>query len=307
MAAEQMPTWNRSVLDRWVKRSFERSDPTRVAIAHSGVTPHFPQLDGTDSHLWFGWRRGDATDMARFASRLPRMVRFVSAFGADSAPAQAEFLHAAESANGWPDLDWERLASENGYDRAVFERRLPPEAQPDLEEWVRLTQHYQSHVLKVQIETLRRLKYRPTGGFCFSRLADPAPAISSSVLDDRRVPKAAFDVVTAACAPVLVVATQPADEIEVGASLDLDVHVISDLRTEIEFAVVDVVVAWPGGEERFRFGGPVPADEVILVGSVEVVVPPVDGELTIDLTMTAGDLESRNHYRATVVPAPLAP
>ena len=307
MAAEQLPTWNRSVLDRWVKRSFERSDPTRAAIAHSGVAPHLPQLDGTDSHLSFGWRKGDATDIARFASRLPRMVRFVSAFGADSAPTQAEFLRAAESANGWPDLDWERLAVENGYDRAVFERRLPPEAQPDLEEWVRLTQHYQSHVLKVQIETLRRLKYRPTGGFCFSRLADPAPAISASILDHRRTPKAAYDVVAAACAPVLVVATQPSEQIEVGASLDLDVHVISDLRAEIEFAVVDAVVTWPGGEERFRFGGPVPADEVVLVGAVEVVVPDVTGELTVDLTMTAGTLESHNHYRTTVIPATTSP
>ena len=50
-AAQQLPSWNKSILDRWVKRSFERSDPTRVTAAHSGVVPHLPQLDGTDSHL----------------------------------------------------------------------------------------------------------------------------------------------------------------------------------------------------------------------------------------------------------------
>src|SRR6187431_1370532 len=43
-AAQQLPTWNKSVLDRWVKRSFERHDPTRATVAHSGVVPHLPQL-----------------------------------------------------------------------------------------------------------------------------------------------------------------------------------------------------------------------------------------------------------------------
>ena len=26
---QQLPTWNKSVLDRWVKRAFEQTDPTR--------------------------------------------------------------------------------------------------------------------------------------------------------------------------------------------------------------------------------------------------------------------------------------
>ena len=71
----------------------------------------------------------------------------------------------------------------------------------------------QAHVLKVQIETLRRLKYRPTGGFCFSSLNDPAPAISSSILDHERRPKAAYETVRAACAPVLVVADPLPDDL----------------------------------------------------------------------------------------------
>ena len=58
----------------------------------------------------------------------------------------------------------------------------------------------------MQIETLRRLKYRPTGGFCFSSLDDPAPVISSSILDHERRPKVAPTPWPAACAPVLVVA-----------------------------------------------------------------------------------------------------
>ena len=64
----------------------------------------------------------------------------------------------------------------NGYDVETFERLFPPSTFASFEEWRNTTQYYQSHVLKVQIETLRALKYRPTGGFCFSSLADPAPS-----------------------------------------------------------------------------------------------------------------------------------
>ena len=34
-------------------------------IAHSGVLPHLPKLDGTDSHLYFGWRDGDTASWSR--------------------------------------------------------------------------------------------------------------------------------------------------------------------------------------------------------------------------------------------------
>ena len=93
-------------------------------------------------------------------------------------------LHRDELAvHSWPDLDWERIAAENAYDLDTFERLFPPDGFATFEEWQRTTQFYQAHVLKVQIELLRTLKYRPTGGFCFSSLADPAPIVSSSVLD----------------------------------------------------------------------------------------------------------------------------
>ena len=39
---QQLPTWNKSVLDRWLKRAFEKADPTRPTIAHSGCSPTSP-------------------------------------------------------------------------------------------------------------------------------------------------------------------------------------------------------------------------------------------------------------------------
>jgi hypothetical protein len=55
-------------------------------VAASGVQPHLPTLEGTDSHLRFGWGRGSERDLEGFAATLPRMVRFVGSFGSQSVP-----------------------------------------------------------------------------------------------------------------------------------------------------------------------------------------------------------------------------
>ena len=300
VAAKQVPSWNKSVLDRWVKRAFERADSSRQVVAHSGVVPHLPQLDGTDSHLWFGWRRGEAEDLGDFAARLPRMARFVSEFGSDSPPVDAPFIDEQLAEFAWPSLDWDRIQRETGYQRAVTERSFPPTEFDSYAEWTETLQYYQSHVLKVQIETLRRLKYRPTGGFTFSSLNDSAPAISSSILDHERRRKAAYATVAAACAPVLVVADPLPSDLDLGEQLDIDVHVVSDLRHGLDFAVVDAVVGWAGGEQRWRFGGPIPADDVVKVGRIRLEVPVASGPLTLDLQLTSGDVTSHNRYSTTI-------
>jgi beta-mannosidase len=299
VAGQQAPSWNRSVLDRWVKRAFERADSTREVTAHSGVPPHLPQLDGTDSHLWFGWRHGDPRDLATFAARVPRMVRFVTAFGSDSPPSESVAIDGTADRD-WPGLDWEAMADDYGYQRAAFERTVQPHAYETWNDWRDAAQRYQADLLKIQIETLRRLKYRPTGGFCFSRLNDPAPAISSAILDAERVRKPAYAAVQSACAPVIVVADPPPAEVRPGDRLDLDVHVVSDLREGIDFAVVDVVAAWFGDEQRWRFGGPIPADDVVKVGSIRIEVPDTTGEIIIELRLTAGDTAAENRYTTTI-------
>ena len=127
--ARQLPTWNKSVLDLWLKRAFEQADPTRPTVAHSGVGPHLPQLDGTDTHLWLGWHRGEVGDLAERARLVPRAVRFVSEFGAQSVPDSAvEFVDASR----WPELDWESLREHHGLEVEVMRARVPPDEHPTL-------------------------------------------------------------------------------------------------------------------------------------------------------------------------------
>ena len=296
MAQQQLPTWNRSILDRWVKRAFEKADETRPVIGASGLLPHFPRLDGTDSHLYFGWYHGDERDLPRFAAAIPKMVRFVSEFGAQAVPTEADFLEPER----WPDLDWDELGERFGLQKWVFDERVPPGRYETFAEWVAATQAYQATLLRFHIETLRRLKYRPTGGFCLFSLADAQPAVSWSVLDHQRHPKAGFFSVVEACRPVIVVAERMPDELVPGATVGLDVHVISDLRRQIENATVSAHLEWNGGEHRWRFGGRIDADACVRIGMVRFVVPAAPGELSLNLTLDGGDVVATNRYTATI-------
>ncbi|MDO8362750.1 MAG: hypothetical protein Q7V88_07625 [Actinomycetota bacterium] len=293
---QQLPTWNKSILDRWVKRAFEAADETRSVIAHSGVAPHLPQLDGTDSHLFFGWYHGNDGDIDGFGASMPRMVRFVSEFGAQSVPDSNEFMQPER----WPDLDWAMLTEQHGLQLEPFERHVPPGDYTTFDAWKQATQRYQAEVLRHHIETLRRLKFRPTGGFCFLNLFDPAPAVSWGVLDHQRRPKLAYRAVAEACHPVIVVADRLHHTLTAGDAIAVDVHVVSDLRTALQDVVCTATLRWPGGSHMWTWRGDVPPDDCVRVGTAQFVVPEVAGELWLDLTLEHADATATNRYASTV-------
>ena len=296
MLRQQLPSWNKSILDLWVKRAFEAADETRTVIAHSGVAPHLPQLDGTDSHLFFGWYHGAARDLAAFAATVPRMVRFVSEFGAQSVPVEASFMEP----HRWPDLDWDHLRDHHGLQLEQLELASPRAAHFSFDSWRDATQRHQAEVLRLQIETLRRLKYRPTGGFCFLSLNDAQPAVSWSVFDHTRHPKRAHQAVVEACHPVIVVAEPLPAEVTPGDAMALDVHVVSDLRQPLDDVRCTATLRWPGGHHQWAWSGSVPPDSCVRVGTVQFVAPKATGELWLDLTLEHPDAAATNRYTATL-------
>ncbi|NQY55731.1 MAG: hypothetical protein HRT86_04455 [Ilumatobacteraceae bacterium] len=271
-AGRQLPSWNKTVLDRWVKRALEDADPTRLTIAHSGVVAHLPQLDGTDGHLSYGWSYGAIDDLGRRARRQPRSVRFVSEFGAASAGNATE--RRALTAVGGPGA--ELLAQH--FDPARFTTDA---------EWRNATQAYQAELLRRQIETLRKLKFQPTGGFSFATLFDTAP-IGFGVVDNDGAPKAAFESVRAACAPLIVVAEPLPTAPVPGRLVRVDVHAVNAERAPVEGVTLEAVLTWPAGSRRWQFGGVLPADEVVLIGRVQFDVPALTygDELALTLTLT---------------------
>ncbi len=287
VASTQLPSWNRSILDRSLTQTLRQADRSRPVVQHSGVPPHPPQLDGTDRHLWFGWYNTgqDASELAGRAMRNPRAVRFVSSFGTQSVPDTNDFMAPEQ----WPTLDWDKLSDEFGYEREVMSHWVPPEGYPTFAAWRLATQEYQADVIRRQIETLRRLKYRPAGGFAVFRLTDPAPGVSWSLVDHHRVPKLAYQALAEVCRPVIVVADRLPLRLRSGASMALDVHVVNDGRDALVDCQVSAVLRWADGQHCRAWAGEVGADAVVRVATLAFMAPEIPGELSVEIELSTSE------------------
>ena len=295
-AMQALPTWNKSVLDRSVARTLERADPTRPVVSHSGVFPG-PLSGGTDTHLYCGWYHGGERDFPRILAAVPRLARFVTEFGAQAVPPTADWMEPQR----WPDLDWADLEQHHALQLEAFERFVPPSDFATFDEWRAATQEYQATLVRFHVETLRRLKYRPTGGFCHFFFADGHPAVTWSVLDHRRAPKTAHSALTAACAPVIVVAERPAASYAPGATLALDVHVVNDLRRTLSaLSVTATITSGTLAPEVAGWSGDVPADSCIWIGTVRSTLPATPGPLRLALVLDGDGITARNEYRTEI-------
>ncbi len=252
-ASQQLPTWNRTILDRAIKRVLEKADHTRLVMAYSGVLPHIGSI-GSDTDSSFACAFGDERDFPSFCKSFPGLVRFVSKLGAEALPEDEQAL-----------------------------------------------------VIRNHIETLRRLKYNPTGGFCHFFFADAYPTISSptmspSALDYERAPKASYHAISEACRPVIVVADRLDAAVSPGEPIKLDVHVVSDLRHPIESARVTARLTWPGGHQNWEWEGRIPVDSCVRVGQITTVAPKAQGEITLELTLDADKYLASNFDQCEIRP-----
>ena len=296
-----LPSWNRTVLDRGVRRAIRGADASRPAIPHSGVLPHPPQLDGTDGHHYFGWYQGEARGLEDLAVRVPRMIRFVSEFGAQAMPDLGTLGLAHLRDAPIESVDWEDLRDRLGLQFDIATTHVPLEGHETLGSWAAATRAHQADVVRQNVETLRRLKYRPNGGFCHFHLSAPDPMVTFALFDAAGVAQPAAEALRHASQPVLPVADRLADVTLSGTPIRQRLHVVSDRRETIDDARLDVVLASSAGERHWRFDGPIPADSVVKVGEVRWHLPATAGRATVTLRLTAADVDVTNTYSTTVV------
>ena len=272
ITAQLLPSWNRSLLDRSVADTLAASDPTRPVLAQSGSWPALPRLSGEASHLWIGWRWGRIHGLARLLRWWPRLGRFVSEFGAQ-APADTELL----TGQDWPELDWPAIADRSALELPALIEQVPPGGFATAAGWTTAMQGHQRELVVSHVETLRRLKYRPTGGFSAFALADTVPAISAAMLDHHRRPKPAWAGFVGACAPIIALLEAPPLELRTDDRLALPVHLVSDRHEPVDDLRVIITLTWlsdPGRVlHRAGWTGAVGPDEVIRVGVLRARVP----------------------------------
>jgi beta-mannosidase len=300
--AQLLPSWNKSVLDHSIASVLHRSDGSRPVIPHSGVFPHPPQLDGTDTHLYFGWYHGDARSFPDLMRWWPRLARFVTEFGAQAVPDDASFLEPER----WPDLDWDRAYRRHSLQKPFFDVQVPPSEHATFDSWRTATQRHQAEVIRHHIEALRRLKYRPCGGFAQFCFADGYPSVTWSVLGHDRAPKLGFEALREACRPVIIVADRPPARLPVGAALRADIHVVNDQRIGFADSIATAHLSWSqhGVSKRleWQWSGEVAADACVRVGRIDTIVPAADGPVVLGLELRHGAGSDRvvNHYSFTV-------
>ena len=183
---------------------------------------------GTDTHFYFGWYHGKIDGLApavagcpaprpfRDRVRRPGRARVGRVHGA-RAVAEARLgplVRATTRA---------RSASSTGSCRPRTSRPSTSGA--------RATQEYQAALVQLQVEDLRRLKYRPPAGFCHFCFADGHPAVTWSVLDHERAREGS---VTRRCA------TRAGRCCRCSSRANGLVHVASERRDDLAGAVVEV-------------------------------------------------------------------
>ncbi len=285
---QQIPSWNRTILDRAIRRAFEHDDPARPVVIHSDVAPHVPNLSGSDLGLYFGWLGGQASDIVEYAATIPRLVRWVSDMGAQALPV-----------NDMSDID--RLLSVHGADGDSVRAIHPPTDYEDLPSYALATREHQAEVLKTMIESLRVLKYEPTGGFCAGLWKGAGAGLGRGLKDADGTPRPALATVRTALQPLLPVLYPATATLSARATSTLALHLCNDTSADTEVRIVAVIEDQRGRQER-QWTGIAPADGVQFIDDLNVRGGRLGSEMRVALTVfevATGVAVSHNNYLFT--------
>lgn len=226
-------SWNREVMDTRMKRAVEALDQSRFVQRSSGEFPLFGK-DG-DVHLYFGWYGPFSSKWTfdRLRLLLPRALRFVSEFGAQSFPNYESAVKFMD-----PDIkkiDFKHLAERHHMQPNIMARWYDWRACASLPELIALSQNYQSELNRYYIDRLRFHKYRPTGGIIPFMFHDSNPAVQWSIIDYWRVPKSSYRAMRLAFAPVYAFTLLWKDIYRAGEQVELAIYVVNDAWDMVGF------------------------------------------------------------------------
>lgn len=219
-------------IDLKLYESIRKLDPAR---------PAFPSSGDLDEHIYNGWYAGEWQELKTLTPGFP------TEFGAQSLPSiESPF---------WDTLDVEWPLSNEALSQLMYRDYQPwqwenigvgpPQTYPSLDTYVEASQEYQSILLKTAIERFRALKYDRLGGMALFMLTDCHPAVSWSIIDYYRIPKAAYDVVRNAYNPTHVLIDWKGEYVirdklgifySSNSTFEFDLSIVNDLPNTVEGA-----------------------------------------------------------------------
>ncbi len=292
------PSVNRHTLDSVLYRAVSEEDQTRYVSEASDFT----------EHAYPGWYEEDYVQF----KALPG-APLVTEFGAQALPNLEAMKEILDPEDLWPP-HWERWAYHNfQYDQTFNVAGI--EKGKSIEEFIHNSQSYQYDLLKYAIETYRRARYNPISGLFQFMFVDCWPAITWSVLDYYRRPKAGFEALRLACQPLLPSIGLPRRKLVPGMKIFHAIYVINDLHRD--FQGVNLRISLEDSKERQLMAIErkldIPPDSLEIVvqtelGEKEWLVPQDcrAGEYWIKVTLysSQGELLSLNKERIWVEKLP---
>lgn len=252
-----------------------------------------------DTHHYHGWYTGEVSDLQ---DQPAHHLDLVTEFGAQALPGEQALRSMLPPESLWPP-DWEAWAARCAQPE-LLQRRLPGAvslADDDGLAWlIEASQAYQALVIKQHAEHYRRLRFRPCNGAHVFMFADYWPAITWSVLDYDRKPKAGYAALAQAMAPTQVLLDIPSctsqDDPD-PAPLTVGVTVVNDRLTGYPSATISVRV----DRKQITELGPldIPASAALDLPPIQLPVP-APGTHAVSVTLvSAGRTIASNQYPLT--------
>jgi len=206
------PSVNRHTLDPVIVQAARAADPTRYVDIASDFR----------FHPYPGWYYGDYREF----SGLPG-APFVSEFGAQALPGMDSLSQMLPPEQLWPP-DWKAWAYHDfQYDQTFHVASIP--SGNSLEEFVHNSQQYQARLLQYAVERYRKARFHPVTGIFQFMFVDCWPAITWSVLDYWRRPKAGYAALQRAYQPVLVMIDHARRVEPCGRAIEIKLSIVNDL------------------------------------------------------------------------------
>ncbi len=178
-------------IDQEARALISGLDPSRPALAASGEF---------DEHIWAGWRGAGWETLRDLEPQL------VTEFGAQALPSLDSPVW-DEIGRRWPVAADEPAWLNAGLEPPAWSDHgagLPAE-HIDLDELVEASQDYQARLVSYATDQFRARKFERCWGAFVYHLVDPFPGIGFGMLDAARRPRAAFEELGLAMAPVRVI------------------------------------------------------------------------------------------------------
>jgi beta-mannosidase len=176
-------------LDDDLYRVARKDDPTRYVHKYSA----------TSEHQWQGWYSGHWTDFAK-----PTTHPLISEFGAQALPNISSLRRIFNEDNLYPDTPekLDKWAYHNFQKDETF-KNAKISMGKNIQEFIANSQNYQSRLIQLAAESLRRQKYNPVGAIFQFMFVEDWPSMNWGVIDYWRHPKPGYSALQLAYQPIL--------------------------------------------------------------------------------------------------------